>query len=87
MNERVQKQVLRQLKIIKLCLVFFASLLIIFMLAFGYVVYRTYSYVNNFQTKVNNFETTINQKTEQLDLKKQICSDSKLKILMGGNCD
>lgn len=90
MEDKIARKVLRQLRVIKFLLGFFALLLIAFMAAFAFVVWQAYSYVQTVNTKINNFETSITNvtdSTKQLDLKKQACQDKTMRQLLGSQCD
>lgn len=87
MDEVLEKQILRQLKIIKILLGFFASLIIIFMLLVGYGAYRAYQFGKNVDSKIQQFENSMTSVTDVNRIKNDICSNSYLRNVLGERCD
>ncbi len=73
MNEQVEKQLVRQLKILNFWITTFGILLLLALGIIGFFLYQTAMFVKNTSDKI----TTIQQQTtQQLDIKSKVCEGS-----------
>ena len=70
MNEQIEKQLVRQLKILNFWITTFGVLLLAALGIIGFFLYQTAMFVKNTSDKI----TTIQQQTtQQLDVKSKVC--------------
>ncbi len=71
MNEELQKQLIKQLKVLNFWIRFFGSLVLITLLIMGFLVFKLVWFVK----QTNDKFTSLQQQTaEKLDIKSQVCS-------------
>lgn len=73
MNEEVQKQLVKQLKVLNFWVRFFGSLTIIFMVVTGFLLFRVGLFIKQTNDKFTHLQE---QTTGKLDVKSQVCSGS-----------
>ncbi|MDQ3093746.1 MAG: hypothetical protein M3Q70_01030 [bacterium] len=73
MNEDLQKQLVKQLKILNFWVRFFGVIVIICLIVVGYLLFRVAWFIKDTNDKFNNLQE---QTTGQLDVKKQVCEGS-----------
>lgn len=72
MNEQVQKQLLRQLKLLNFWITFFGTLGVIAIIALAFVVFQLVAFIGETNAKLEGVKQEISQST---DIKKQVCGE------------
>ncbi|MDQ2973363.1 MAG: hypothetical protein M3Q79_02690 [bacterium] len=73
MNEDLQKQLVKQLKILNFWVRFFGAIVMVCLIVVGYLLFRVAWFIKDTNDK---FTTLQQQTTGQLDVKKQVCDGS-----------
>lgn len=72
MDEKLLKQLVKQLKFLNFWITTFGILLLIGLAIIGFMIYQMITFVQDTRNSINEFKQNT---TEQLDLKKQACGD------------
>ncbi len=70
MDDKLQKQLVRQLKILNFWITFFGSFILIGLIVIGFLMFRVIFFVRDMNERVNNFQ---NSASEVLDVKSKLC--------------
>ena len=70
MNEQIEKQLVRQLKILNTWITIFGTLFLLALGIIGYFMFQTVMFVRDAGDKISSFQQST---TEKLDVKKQVC--------------
>lgn len=84
MDEAVQKQLVRQLKILNFWITVFGTLILAALVVLGILVYKVVTFVNDTNKKI---ETFTSQTKETLDFKSQVCKSDGLGGFLQGNTE
>ena len=79
MDEKLQQQLVRQLKLLNFWITLFGTILVVSLLVLGFLLFKLITYVQDTADKVNNFQQ---QTQENLNLKKQVCGNDRLSSLL-----
>jgi hypothetical protein len=84
MDEALQKQLLRQLRLLNFWITFFGVLLLVTMAVLGFLLFKVVTYVHHTTDQLTNLQ----QKTEQsLNVKSQLCNNSTISKALGNSCN
>ncbi|MDQ5963379.1 MAG: hypothetical protein QG629_461 [Patescibacteria group bacterium] len=75
MDERVAKQLARQLKIMNFWITFFGTIIVILMLTIGFFVYKTVVFVRTTQEQIVQIQT---KAADTLNIKDDVCKNALL---------
>lgn len=75
MNEDLQKQLVRQLKILNFWVTLFGTIVIIVSITIGILLFKTYTFVQNTADTVQELRA---ETAETLNVKNKVCSTSLL---------
>jgi hypothetical protein len=82
MDDLLQKQLLRQLKLLNFWITFFGVLFLVSMAILGILLFKVFTYVHHTTDQITNLQ----QKTEQsLNVKSQICGSSSVSKYLGSS--
>ena len=72
MDEKLQKQLVRQLKILNFWITTFGVLFLIALAIIGFMLFKVITFMNDTQNSIRQFQQNT---TEKLDVKQQACKD------------
>lgn len=75
MDDRLQRQIVRQLKILNFWITFFGVVILISLVIMGYFVFKLVTYVQDTSKKVDTFQQ---QTKENLDVKNKVCQNDSV---------
>ncbi len=60
MNEELQKQLVRQLKILNFWITLFGSIIVISLIIMGFLVYKVVSFTNSTRNEISDLKSSLN---------------------------
>lgn len=85
MNEDLQRQLIKQLKLLNFWITFFGVFFVVTLVVLGFMLFQLISFM---QDTADKFETLQRETRQSLDVKQKICNDSTASRLIGGAvCD
>lgn len=75
-DEQLQKQLIKQLKIINFWITFFGTIVVVSLLIVGVLLFKMISFVRSTEQKITDFQTKTSQ---TLNVKDDICRNNLLK--------
>lgn len=76
MDEQLQRQLVRQLKIMNFWITFFGTIILVSLLVMGFLIFKMVTFVRSTEQKITNFQT---KTTETLNVKDDLCRNNLLK--------
>lgn len=73
MNEQLQRQLIRQLKLLNFWITTFGTLFLVALAILGYFLFQTVMFMRDTGQKIENFQA---QTRDSLDVKKQACENN-----------
>lgn len=76
MDEQLQRQLVRQLKIMNFWITFFGTIILVSLLIMGFLVFKIVTFVRSTEQKVTQFQT---KTSETLNVKDDLCRNGLLR--------
>lgn len=75
MNDKLLKQLVRQVKILNIFMAFFGVLIVVSIAVIGFMLYQMITFTQDAAAEVREFQQ---QTSEQLDIRRQACESEQL---------